>query len=310
MGLRISFAACLRSVANYSCLMKKLFLFLALLSAPFSHLLAQVKAEVVLDQEYFLDGEALPAAVRITNRSGQTLQFGETPDWLTFSIESREGFIVAKTSEVPVEGEFKLESGKVATRRVELAPHFTLSRVGRYQIVATVRLKDWNRQITTPPQNFSIVHGAKIWSQEFGVPPPAGTTAHSPEVRRYTLEQVNYHRSQLRMYLRLTGADESQVIKVFPLGPLVSFSNPEHQIDKESRLHVFYQYGARSFCYQVISPAGELLTRQTYDYAETRPRLELSEEGNVVVVGGVRRASPTDLPTPAKTETEVTPENL
>jgi hypothetical protein len=89
----------------------------------------------------------------------------------------------------------------------------------------------------------------------------------------------------------------------------VSFSNPEHHIDKESRLHVFYQYGARSFCYQVISPAGELLTRQTYEYTGTRPRLELSAEGKVVVVGGVRRVMSSDLPAPAKTETEVVPEN-
>jgi len=289
--------------------MKKCVLFLTLLAASCSHLLAQVKAEVVLDQEYFLDGEAIPAAVRITNRSGQTLQFGETPDWLTFSVESREGFIVTKTSEVPVAGEFKLPSGKVATRRVELAPHFTLSRVGRYQIVATVRLPEWNTQITTPPCTFSIIHGAKIWSQEFGVPPAAGAPAGPPEVRHYALEQVNYLRSQLRLYLRLTGANESQVIKVFPLGPLVSFSNPEHHIDKDSRLHVFYQYGARSFYYQIISPAGELLKRQTYDYVNTRPRLEMNEEGKVVVVGGERRVTSTDLPAPEKAKTEVPPES-
>ena len=57
---------------------------------------AQVRVEVTLDQEQFLPGEALPAAVRITNRSGQTLHLGGQADWLTFSVESRDGFIVVK----------------------------------------------------------------------------------------------------------------------------------------------------------------------------------------------------------------------
>jgi uncharacterized protein (DUF58 family) len=71
---------------------------------------AQVTVEVVLEQEQFLGGEALPVAVRITNRSGQTLRMGNEPDWLTFSVESREGFVVVKTDEVPVLGAFELES--------------------------------------------------------------------------------------------------------------------------------------------------------------------------------------------------------
>jgi hypothetical protein len=37
--------------------------------------------------------------------------------------------------------------------------------------------------------------------------------------------------------------------------------------------------------------------------------LELSAEGKVVVVGGVRRVMSSDLPAPAKTETEAAPEN-
>ena len=39
---------------------------------------AQVSVEVVLDQEQFLPRESVPAAVRITNRSGQTLHFPTT----------------------------------------------------------------------------------------------------------------------------------------------------------------------------------------------------------------------------------------
>jgi hypothetical protein len=133
---------------------------------------------------------------------------------------------------------------------------------------------------------------------------PAGVAERPPEVRRYTLEQANYLRSQLRLYLRLTEVDGARVIKVFPLGPMVSFGSPEHQIDKESQLHVLYQNGARSFSYNVINPDGDLVLRQTYDYTGSRPRLELSKDNKVVVAGGVRRIAASDLPETKTSETD------
>src|SRR5258706_10232619 len=186
-----------------------------LVLAPLFQIAAQVAAEVTFEQEQFLGGEALPAAVRITNRSGQTLHFGSEPDWLTFLVESRDGFIVVKTGEVPVLGEFTLESSKVATRHVDLAPYFAISHPGRYNVTATVRVKTWDTTLTTKPKSFDVVQGAKLWSQDFGVPTAAGATNQLPEVRKYTLQQANYLRTQLRLYLRLTDAAESKVIKVF-----------------------------------------------------------------------------------------------
>jgi hypothetical protein len=284
--------------------MKMLSLLLVMVCVPWSHLYAQISVEVVLNQEHFLIGESLPAAVRIANRSGQTLTLGDTPDWLTFSVESREGGVVVKNSEVPVEGEFKLESGQVATRRVDLASHFSLNQIGRYSIVATVRLKQWNTEAITKPKPFDIIHGAKIWSQDFGVPETEVGKFNRPEVRRYALEQANYLRSELRLYLRLTDATGDRVLKVFPLGPMVSFGSPEHQIDKESQLHVLYQNGARSYSYAVISPDGDTLIRQTYDIASSRPRLQLNEQGQVVVAGGARRIAASDLPAVKSDETD------
>src|SRR3954451_16996147 len=87
---------------------------------------AQLALEIVLEQQQFLKDEALPIKVRITNRSGQTLDFGKEADWLTFSVESRDGFQVLRRRELVVPGEFSLESAAVATRRVDLAPHFEL----------------------------------------------------------------------------------------------------------------------------------------------------------------------------------------
>ncbi len=293
--------------------MKVLALLLIFALAPLAPLRAQVSVEVVLDQEHFLSGESLTAAVRITNRSGQTLHLGEGEDWLTFALESRDGRgVVVKNSEPSVVGAFTLETTKVATRRVELLPHFDLARAGRYSIVASVRIKDWDQMLTTKPKSFDIINGAKLWWQDFGVP-VEGTPNRSPEVRKYTLEQANYLRTQLRLYFRLTDADGGRVLKVFSLGAMVSFGTPEQQIDQASNLHVLFQNGARSFSYTVITPDGEIIVHQTHDYAGTRPRLQLGENGQLMVAGGVRRRASDDVPEPTpaeppKAEPPVTPQ--
>ena len=57
--------------------MKALGLWLGLLAAALSPVSAQVTVEVTQDQDQFLPGESMPTAVRITNRSGQSLRLGQ-----------------------------------------------------------------------------------------------------------------------------------------------------------------------------------------------------------------------------------------
>jgi hypothetical protein len=288
--------------------MKKFAVGLLLLAGLSLQLRAQVTVELVLDQENFLIGESIPAAVRITNRSGQSLRLGEDADWLTFAMEARKGPPLLKKGNPPVQGAFTVETGQIATRRVELAPYFQLDQLGWYQVTAQVRISDWDRAFLTPPKSFYLVNGARIWSQEFGLPRPPGVTNRAPEVRRYTLEQVSYLRTNMRLYVRLTD-DHDQVLRVFPLGPIVSISNPDPKIDRANRLHVLYQHSARSYLYFVISPDGELLRRETHDITGSRPRLQVDEQGEFFISGGARRYLPSDLPAPESTASNVLPES-
>lgn len=268
---------------------------LALLLGSVGSGMAQVSVEIVMEQDQFLVGEAIPAAVRITNRSGQTLQMGADSNWINFTLEFRGG-VVVKNGEVPVQGAFTLESGKVATRRVDLQPYFALNQVGRYRLNASVQIKDWDSTLSTKPKGFDVIKGTRLWAQEFGMLLPPGVTNRPPEVRRYALEQANNLHNQLRLYLRVTNQDGTQVIKVLPVGPMVSISNPEHQIDRVNNLHVLYQLGARTYLYAVFTPEGEFLIRQTHEITTTRPRLQSDDRGNFSVTGGARRPSIDDLP--------------
>jgi hypothetical protein len=148
-----------------------------------------------------------------------------------------------------------------------------------------------------------VINGAKLWSQVFGVPLPPGVTNRPPEVRKYTLEEANYLRSQLRMYVQVSNESGTTIFKVRPIGPMVSFSQPEAQLDQSSNLHVLYQSGAASFIYSLINPDGDMVRQEIYDYINVRPRLHVGDDGSITVFGGVRRVRPQEI-TPVKSPDE------
>lgn len=267
-----------------------------MLLAFFSVSAQEVSVSVSLDQDQFLPSEAVPVTIHIINRSGQSLHLGAETNWLTFSIESADGFVVFKNADPPVIGAFDLGSSEVATKRVNVQPYFTLAHSSRYHVTATVRIKEWDKEISSAPGDFDVIDGAKLWSQVFGVPSSAGATNGEPEVRKYTLEEANYLRSQLRLYVQVSNESESRVFKVRSLGRMVSFGQPEEQIDRSGNLHVLCQSGASIFTYAVVNPDGDILQQEIYDYVTIRPKLGANASGDIGVAGGVRRPNPDELP--------------
>ncbi len=264
---------------------------------------AQVNVELVLDQEQFLRSESLPVRLKISNFSGQTLRLGNDPDWLAFTIEAQEGKPLSKTGDIPLPKPFSVDSAKTASLRTDLMPHFDLSEPGHYTIRAKVRVPQLEKELTTEIKSFDIVTGTRLWEKEVGLP---GT--QPLVVRKFMLQQATFLK-QLRLYVRLTDATESKVFRVLPLGTLLSFSAPEPLVDKSSHLHVLFQTGARTFLYSVVTPEGEQIVRQTFDYTNTRPRLRAEEDGRVLVHGGARRILLSDLPPPRVAQTNDTVES-
>ncbi len=270
---------------------------------------AQVNVDVTLDQENYLPGETIEASVRVTNLSGQTLHLGTDADWLSFTLESRDGEVVARTGEVPVTGEFTLESSKAAIKHVNLAPYFSLDQPGRYNVTAGLKVKKWGFETVSRPKSFDIVRAARLWDQDFGVPSTSSTNS-TPEVRKYILEEANYLRGQLRLYFRLTDPSGATTFRVTPIGTLLSFSRWQALVDKDSRLHVLYQCAPRAYSYSVFQPSGVQSIRQFHEFTETRPRLEPGSDGSVAVVGGARRVTALDIPAPPMASLEAGPKPI
>lgn len=261
----------------------------------------QVNVSVILDQEQFLPGESVPIKVRVVNHSGQTLSFGEDNSWLRLNVQAADSFVVSCVGEVPVTGVFSLPPSKMATKELDIAPYFTLTRPGRYSVTATVLIKEWSQSLTSPPESFDVISGAKLWEKVFGVPGSKRADG-SPEVRKYLLHQANYVRSQIRLYVRITDVAEERTFRVVPVGPMVSFSRPKALVDGDSNLHVLYQSGPRVSTYCLINPDGDVLKYEKREYSGSRPRLSAADDGTIGVVGGVRVPEPPEIPPSTRTE--------
>ena len=253
---------------------------------------AQVKVELVSKGSVFLPNETMKIGVKITNFSGQTIEFGKSPDWVKFSVTDTRGRVVSTVGTVPVEGLFSIKNSEYAIRWIDLAPHFMMEKTGNYEIFATVKLEQWNEEYFPDKIGVDILPGATIWSQLFGVP---SNKTEVPEIRKYVL-QKSTRRDRIYLYFRLTNKNESQSYTVYPIGNMVSFGEPENQIDHQGYLHVLHQFGAKTFWHHKINQEGKLVERRVYSYNGSRPRLKPRKDGTIAVMGGKRVKTKHDIP--------------
>ena len=183
----------------------------------------------------------------------------------------------------------------MATKRVNLGPYFNLQRTGTYHVIATVHVNAWNSDIASAPASFDVIQGAQMWSQTFGVTDPE-IPGQPPRVRKYTLMEANYLKDQLRLYVQVSDESSGNILRVKGIGPMISFSQPEAQLDRSSRLHVICQSGASAFTHSVISTDGKIVQQEVYDYVNTHPRLSQDSDGDIIVRGGARRVEPGEVP--------------
>jgi hypothetical protein len=284
--------------------MRKFAMLMVLLSAPLSCVQAQlngVTAELQLSEGHgqYLPDEDLQLKVVIANRSGQPVVLGTDNHWITFNVVGEHNYVVPKQGDMPVQGPFTLLSGQAVTREFNPTPYFGFRQSGRYSLTATIQIAQWKQEIACKPVAFTVSQGVPLphlGDLAFGVPPAPGVTNVAPEVRRYSLLKDS-DLEGMKLYFRLTDKN-GRTLRVFPLAHMLSFSDPEAQIDPVNNLHVLLQTGARTFTYFVLDPSGTLLARQFYEYMRSRPSLRVGNDGLVLVGGGHRVLTWEDIPAP------------
>ena len=206
------------------------------------------------------------------------------------------------TNQVYIEGETTVPAGDSASREFNLTPYFDFRQPGRYSVKATIKIPEWGGRIEVPPASFTIVKGIRLASLddlEVGVPLLQRQPNQPPEMRKYIFEKSDAMGS-MKLYVRLTDATGSQTLRLIPVGPLFSYSEPEVRLDRFNDLHVLHQTDAKKFSYCVIDTLGQILERQTWQYTDQRPGLRADAAGGVSVAGGARIVSESDLPPPEK----------
>ena len=266
-----------------------------------------VTVNLNLAQNQLLPDEKMHLKVTIENQSGQEIKLGTESDYITFVVLDEKQIAVAPlgTNQVYTEGEISIPSGKNATREFNLTSAFDFARPGHYSIKATVRIRQWQTDVSSQqPATFTIIPGtpvANVPLLQGGVPLLHTASNEMPEVRRFLLEKADTG-SGMRLYVRITDPSGGHTIRLVPVGPYFGYSTPDAQLDQFTALHLLHQTGAKDFAYYVIDALGQILERQTFQYVDTRPGLQKDATGGVVVTGGVRKISESDLP-PAQKET-------
>lgn len=256
---------------------------------------AQVKLELLLDQDQFLVKESVEIGVRVVNHSGQTLNL-KKGDWLSVSVVDSDDFAVRQIGAMPIPEDVSIESSYMATQWLDIGETFDFRENSRYTVRARLDVKDWKRDYYSKAKNFEMIRGASLWEQKIGV--PTEQAGGVPEFRTYVLQQALYLKKP-QLYVRITDESGNNVYAVQRIAPMIQVSRPEAQVDTLSRLHVFTQVSMKDFVHVVIDPKGDIQQRHTYQIGGYRPSLKVSPSGGVFVAGGVRKLRRTDIPTPA-----------
>lgn len=278
-------------------MLKKITLYFSLLFCAVFGAHGQVDVSLEFKKEFFLAHESILAEVKIVNFSGKTLHFGADKNWLQFSIESRGEFPVEKMGDLDVVEKFEVPNASRAIRRVHLVPAYKIDHAGRYRISAYVNIPELNTQLVTTPVEIGILSATVVWDREIGVVKDDKDPSAPIEIRKYSLMRA-VNESQIDLYVKVTDKYQQHIYGVYSLGNIVSFGEPERQVDRFSNLHVLMQNGARTFRYTIVKPDGKILLRQRHDYSNSRPKLMMDKTGLIQVRGGSRKPSFDDIPSP------------
>lgn len=256
--------------------------------APWSR--GQVDISVDLNHTYYLSGEPVLALMTFKNRAGRDLTLASEPRWIEVRVTDAVGEPVARRSPVfagaaPV----VLPSGREARYRLDLAPFFDFPRPGRYRVRIAARFPEWSEVVAAQEAHLRVVSGVALWSERFAVTDDRGDVSR----REYRLMQVN-RLDATHVYLQVRLVANERVVGVEQIGTMVSFADPEGQIDPVGNAHLLVQFGRESYRYCVVSPNGQLIARQTYVHGPGQPQFRRNEAGLIVVRGGSLKPNATD----------------
>jgi len=244
----------------------------------------QIQVDLKFKRLQYIAFEPVIATVKITNMAGRDILLRDANDqhWHGFEVTATEGRILAPFKEAS-EPPLKIAAGASVTRKINLMPLFPISDLGVYHVRANVFFADLNKFFYAPAKVFEVTTARPIWQRTVGDPRGGG-------VRTYSL-MTNRFPDHTSLYVRVEDKEHSLVYSTFSLGRIISFDEPQAEVDRRNQLHILQCSAPRVWSYSVIGLDGRLLKHTNYSKTQSSPHLRRGADGMVAVVGGMLDAT-------------------
>jgi hypothetical protein len=244
---------------------------------------AQIDVAIDFSRPFWLQYEAMPAKIAITNNTGRDLVLSSRPGrpWFGFQILHDGGRMVVPRDPNYTLGPITIRAGETLRRTFDLFELFPITAFGAYKISAYVYWNETDKNYLSRPTQIEVSTGREIWSQTVGAPfakPGEGTT------RKYSLLQFQTP-EMLTLYVRLEGEDDGLVYCTWPLGRTIGGAVPSAELDNENTLHVLHMTGSKVFSLSKVAIDGTWLGKSVYRASDRRVGLRRLTSGGVGVVG-------------------------
>jgi hypothetical protein len=250
---------------------------------------AQIQVDLKLPRLQYIAYEPVVAKLTITNLAGRSIDLrdSEGQTWFGFEITGSEGQPIAPVtlnkSEIPL----NIPAGKTVTQKINLTPLYAVHDFGAYRVRAHVYFADLSKFFYSQTKVFQVTDARPIWQKTVGI--PEGSRA-SGNTRTYSLLS-NRFPNHTALYVRVEDKSTGDVYATYSLGRIISFEEPQAELDRANQLHILHCTAPRNWIYSRVGLNGELLAHSAFTESKTRPRLRHASDGAVIVFGGTIEAS-------------------
>src|SRR5881398_1360338 len=249
---------------------------------------AQIQVDVKIKPLQYIGYEPVVATLSITNLAGRDIDLHDADgqSWFGFEVTGSEGQPIPPIATDNAQPPLKIEAGQKVTQRINLTPLYPVHDFGTYHVRAHIYFADLGKFFYSGTKVFEVTDARPIWQGTVGI--PDGVSAPG-NVRTYSL-MTNQFPDHTSLYVRVQDKDNGIVYATYSLGRIISFEEPQAQIDRTNKLHVLQCAAPRSWAYSRIGLNGELLAHSSFMETKTRPRLFRATDGEVAVRGGMLEA--------------------
>jgi hypothetical protein len=263
---------------------------------PFASLLllsvrgeAQIQIDLKLRRFQYIAYEPIVATLTITNLAGRTVELrsADGQPWLGFEVTGTEDQPVPQsiTDQAPLP--LKIEAGRLAIRKINLASLYPVHDFGAYHVRAHIYFADLGKFFYSPKKVFEVTGARPVWQRTVGIPQDAPGPG---KTRTYSL-LTNRFPDHTSLYVRVEDKESGIVYATYSLGRSIAFKEPQAEFDVANQLHVLHCAAPRSWSYSRVGLNGELLTHSRFAETKTQPRLRHAPDGRIIVTGGTIEAA-------------------